>query len=52
MRQHLTSVDRADLTVTIELDRTGLPLRIEAPDRKATATVSTLGQLVTSVART
>jgi hypothetical protein len=51
LRQHLTSVDRADLTVTIGLDRAGVPLHIGAPDRTTTATVATLGQLVTSVAR-
>lgn len=51
MRQRLTSVDRADLTVRIDFDGAGSPLRIGTPDRRATATVSSLGQLVTSVAR-
>jgi hypothetical protein len=52
MRQRLTSIDRADLTVRIDFDGVGSPIRIGAPDRRATATVSSLGQLVTSVART
>ena len=51
LRQHLTSVDRADLTVRIDVDRDGVPLRIGVPDRKATATVSSLGQLVNAVSR-
>lgn len=51
LRQRLTSVDRADLTVTIDVDALGLPLHIAAPARAGTATVSSLGQLVTAVAR-
>lgn len=51
LRQRLTSVDRADLTVTIDVAGVGEPLHISAPARAGTATVSTLGQLVTAVAR-
>jgi hypothetical protein len=52
LRQQLTNIDRADLTVTIDVTGTGGDVSIGAPDRKATATVSSLGQLVTAVART
>jgi hypothetical protein len=52
LRQTLTNVDRADLTVTIDIATRGDDVRIPAPDRKATATVGSLGQLVTAVART
>jgi hypothetical protein len=51
LRQRLTSIDRADLTVTMDIDEAGSPVRIAAPSRAATATVSTLGQLVTAVSR-
>jgi hypothetical protein len=51
LRQHLTNVDRADLTITIDLRASDHRVRVGAPDSKATASVESLGQLVTAVAR-
>jgi hypothetical protein len=51
MRQRLSSVDRADLTVTLRIEPNAAVVAgsIARPDRRATARVSTLGQLVTAV---
>ena len=49
LRQALNNIDRADLLVTIDVSgvRDGAP--IPKPDSKATASVGSLGQLVTAV---
>lgn len=49
LRQSLTNIDRADLNLTIDITKTGVPVAIPVPDPKATAVVGSLGQLVTSV---
>ena len=49
MRQGLSSIDRADLTVTIDVGSAGTAVNVVRPDPKATAVVGTLGQLVSSV---
>ena len=49
MRQGLTSIDRADLTVTLDVTAAGTEVAVPRPDPKATAVVGTLGQLVSSV---
>ena len=49
LRQALNNIDRADLVVTIEIRGTRDAPAIPRPDSKATASVATLGQLVTAV---
>jgi hypothetical protein len=51
LRQKLSNVDRADLTMRIDVTSTGGNLRIPRPDPKGTATVESLGELVTAVSR-
>lgn len=50
--QRLTNVDRANLTVTIDIAGPAGPVTIPRPDPKATGTVESLGQLVTAVSGT
>jgi hypothetical protein len=49
LRQTLSNVDRADLTVTIEIAGTGGRIDIPRPDATATAFVDSLSQLISSV---
>jgi hypothetical protein len=49
MRQQLTNVDRADLTITLVLAPFTKDVSIAAPSRTDSVTVSSLGQLVTTV---
>ena len=51
LRQGLTNIDRADLTVSIAITSVGADhIAIDRPDPKATSVVASLGQLVTKVA--
>ncbi|HZQ84090.1 MAG TPA: hypothetical protein VFA83_04590 [Acidimicrobiales bacterium] len=46
MRQTLSRIDRADLTVTVDLAPADSPVAVPTPDPKTTAVVNQLGQLI------
>lgn len=46
LRQRLDSAARADLVVTIDVDRYGMAVTGKAPERREVATVASFGQLV------
>jgi hypothetical protein len=50
LRQQLTNVDRADLTVTFDFSPVAAPVTITPPGQRGTVHVRTLGELVTTVA--
>jgi hypothetical protein len=50
LRQQLSNVDRADLTITLDLAPAPAPVAIKKPGRRGTVRVRTLGELVTTVA--